>query len=145
VGPFCRLPPGASAVWPYTTGATMPEQPPKATILASIPILHPWPDAPRGFRRCKTLTIRWRLREDGSITSQVEGIGDGRNPLPRDAWPPNLDTSDRTDVDPKSGKPTRLRLTEDDRMFPGDCLQNWLIASAVAVDQTPPAPNRLSD
>jgi hypothetical protein len=118
---------------------------PKPGILASIPILHPWPDAPRGFRKCRTLTIRWRLRDDGSITSQVEGVGDGRNPLPRDAWPPALDTSDRPDVDPTTGKPTRLRLSEDDLMFPGDTLQGWLIASAVAVDVTPPAPNRLTE
>lgn len=117
---------------------------PKAEIIASIPIVHPWPDTPRGFRRCKSLTIRWRLRADGAVTCQVEGVGDGRNPLPRDAWPPSLDTGDRPAVDGK-GKPVRLRLSEDDQMFPGDCLQNWLIASATAVDVTPPAPNRLTE
>ena len=117
---------------------------PKPGIIASIPICHPWPDAPRGFKRCNSLTIRWRLREDGSITSQVEGVGDGRNPLPRDAWPPNLDTSDQQAAG-DNGKPVRLRLTEDDQMFPGDCLTAWLLSSATATDVTPPAPNRLTE
>jgi hypothetical protein len=121
----------------------MPERPPKPAIIASLRLCHPWPDAPKGYRRCKSLTIRWRLPEDGSVTSQVEGVGDSHGvPLPRDAWPPNLDTSDRTEVD-GNGMPVRIRLTDHDKTFPGDALDNWLVASAAAVDLTPPAPNRM--
>jgi hypothetical protein len=119
--------------------------PPKAAIIASVRLRHPWPDAPVGYKRCKTLIVRWRLRQDGAITSQVEGIASASGKLlPRDVWPPNLDTADRPELDGK-GKPVRLRLSDDDHTYPADRLDDWLVANGAAVDVTPPATGRLTD
>jgi hypothetical protein len=104
-------------------------------IIASRVLHHPWSDPPRGFARHR-LALRWRLRQDGGITSTIVAVIDpkGRT-LDRVQWPKDLEL-DAPECPELDGQDRPIHLTGD-LSDPMGRLEGWLVDSSRAIDQTP--------